>query len=145
MKTMIAKSKILLTRIGAFGLSIAPILVAVGFNWENYTATTKETIKLSAGAIILIFFLFMKSIGKLKLPEKRIIIYLIIFGLSYLLESVLYDLVMLSGSALLGELLELPIEKKAEKMEDELEINKQAEATAKQIKAIQQEETSGRV
>ena len=71
MKTMKAKSKILLTRIGAFGLSIAPILVAVGFNWENYTATTKETIKLSAGAIILIFFLFMKSIGKLKLPEKR--------------------------------------------------------------------------
>lgn len=145
MKTMKTKSKILALRIGAFATSITPILVAVGFNWEQYTISTKETIKLSAGAILLILFMFLKAMGKLKMPEKRIVLYFIIFAMSYLLESVLYDLVLLSGTALLGELLELPIEKKATKMEEEDKINKQAEATAKQIQMVQNQDTSGRV
>lgn len=141
---MKTKSKILALRIGAFASSIAPILIAVGFNWENYTATTTETIKLSAGSIILLFFMFLKAMGKLKLPEKRIILYLIIFSMSYLLQSILYDLTMLSGMALLGELLELPLERAADKMQEQLQIDKQAKATAKQLNKINQNNVSGR-
>lgn len=142
---MKARTKILLMKIAGFGASIAPILIAVGFNWGEYTATVAETIKLSAGAIIVLFFLFLKSMGKLKLPEKRIVLYLILFSLAYLLQSFLNDFVLISGMALLGELLELPIEKKALAMEKEFAINEQAEATAKAIGNYKRDDSSGRV
>lgn len=145
---VVKKSNIIWARIGGYIASIAPILAVIGFNWNDYTETTVGTIKLSIGAIICLAFLFLKSIGKLKFPEKRVVLYLIIFGLAYLLESVLYDLTLISGAALIGEIVELPITHKADLMEKQMKIDETAKATAQQIKAIagnKVQETSGRV
>lgn len=139
------KSKIIWLRIAGYLASITPILVVIGFNWDDYFSTTVGAVKLSIGGIICLSLLFLKSINKLKMPEKRVVFYLIVFGLAYLLESVLYDLVLLTGAALLGEIIDMPITAKADSMQKQLDVNMTAKATAEQIKAVSEDETSGRV
>lgn len=130
------KSNVIWLKLLAFILSIAPILCIIGFNWSEYTVTVVETIKLSIGAIIAIIFVLMKCIGRLKFPEKRVFGYLIVFVMVFLLESILNDLLLFSAGALIGEVLAMPVEYKAKKMEQTLTVDKTAEATAKKLEAI---------
>lgn len=130
------KSNVIWLKLLAFILSIAPILCIIGFNWSEYTVTVVETIKLSIGAIIAIIFVLMKCIGRLKFPEKRVFGYLIVFVMVFLLESILNDLLLFSAGALIGEVLAMPVEYKAKKMEQSLTVDQTAEATAKKLEAI---------
>lgn len=130
------KSNVIWLKLLAFILSIAPILCIIGFNWSEYTVTVVETIKLSIGVIIAIIFVLMKCIGRLKFPEKRVFGYLIVFVMVFLLESILNDLLLFSAGALIGEVLAMPVEYKAKKMEQTLTVDKTAEATAKKLEAI---------
>jgi hypothetical protein len=140
------KSNVIWLKLSAFLLSIAPILLIVAFNWNDYTITVVETIKLSIGGIIAIMFLFLKCIGRLRMPERRVFTYFVVFVMVFLLESILNDLLLFSAGALLGELLALPVEYKAKKMEQEITIDKTADATAKKIENIVKNTTSnGRV
>lgn len=148
MKT--TKSNVLWLKILSFFLSITPILLIVAFNWNEYTVTVVETLKLSVGIIIAIIFMLMKCIGRLKLPEKRVFTYFVVFIMVFLLESILNDLLLFSGGALIGELLAMPVEWKIKSMQITLHIDKTADATVKaldsKIENIVQKYTSkGRV
>ena len=145
-----SKSKVICLRILAFILSILPIILIVAFNWSDYTITVAETIKLSVGLIIAVIFVLLKCVGRLKLPEKRVFVYFIVFSMVFLLESILNDLLLFAGGALLGELLAIPFECKAKTIEKELNIDKTAEATAKALDGklesmIQKHISDGRV
>lgn len=144
------KSNLIWLKILSFILSITPILLIIAFNWNEYTVTVVETLKLSVGMIIAVIFLLLKCIGRLRLPEKRVFTYFVVFAMVFLLESILNDLLLFSGSALLGELLAMPIEWKIKSMSNALHIDKTAEATAKamdsKIEAVVQKHiTNGRV
>ena len=145
-----SKSKVICLRILAFILSILPIILIVAFNWSDYTITVAETIKLSVGLIIAVIFVLLKCVGRLKLPEKRVFVYFIVFSMVFLLESILNDLLLFAGGALLGELIAIPFECKAKTIEKELNIDKTAEATAKALDGklesmIQKHISDGRV
>lgn len=127
------KSNVIKLKIFGFLLSVLPILLIVGFNWNDYTITVMETVKLSVGLIIAIIFVLMKCLGRLKFPEKRVLGYLIVFIMVFLLESILNDMLLFSAGALIGELLAMPLEIKATAMEKEVMIDKTADATAKAL------------
>lgn len=140
------KSNVIWLKLFAFVLSITPILLIIGFNWNEYTVTVVETIKLSIGAIIAIVFVLLKCIGRLKFPEKRVVGYFIVFVMVFLLEAILNDLLLFSAGALIGELLAMPVEIKAKAMEREILVDKTADATAKKIQSVIENHTSnGRV
>ena len=144
------KSNLIWLKILSFILSITPILLIIAFNWNEYTVTVVETLKLSVGMIIAVIFLLLKCIGRLRLPEKRVFTYFVVFAMVFLLESILNDLLLFAGGALIGELSAMPIEWKIKSMSNALHIDKQAEATAKamdsKIEAVVQKHiTNGRV
>ena len=144
------RCNLILLKILAFVLSIAPIIAVVAWNWDDYTISVVQTIKLSIGLVICLIFLLFKCLGRLKLPEKRIFIYLIVFGMIYLLEAILNDMLIFSASALIGELLALPVEWKIKSMSTALHIDKTATATAKALdskieETIKKYTSSGRV
>lgn len=144
------KSNLIWLKILAFVLSVTPILLIIAFNWNEYTVTVVETLKLSVGMIIAIIFLLLKCIGRLRLPEKRVFTYFVVFAMVFLLESILNDLLLFSGGALIGELLALPVEWKIKSMSNALHIDKTAEATAKALDSkieavVQKHITNGRV
>lgn len=144
------KGNLIWLKIFSFVLSITPILIIIGFNWNEYTITVMETLKLSVGIIIAIIFLLLKCIGRLKLPEKRVFTYFVVFVMIFLLESILNDLLLFSGGALIGELLAMPVEWRIKSMQTALHIDKTAEATAKALDSkieniVQKYTSNGRV
>jgi hypothetical protein len=144
------KSNVIWLKLLSFVLSILPIILIVAFNWNEYTITVMETVKLSVGMIIAIIFFLLKCIGRLKMPEKRVFSYLIVFVMVFLLESILNDLLLFAGGALIGELIAIPIEWKVKAMERAIHIYKTADATAKALDdklgdIVKKHMTSGRV
>jgi hypothetical protein len=144
------KSNLIWLKILSFILSITPILLIIAFNWNEYTVTVVETLKLSVGMIIAVIFLLLKCIGRLRLPEKRVFTYFVVFAMVFLLESILNDLLLFAGGALIGELSAMPIEWKIKSMSNALHIDKTAEATAKALDSkieavVQKHITNGRV
>ena len=49
---------------------------------------------------------FLKVIGKLQMP-RRIVLFGIVFVMAYLLQALMNDLILLSGMALAGEVLDM--------------------------------------
>ena len=92
--------------IGSFIISIAPLVVVLALNWGDYTKTPGDTVKLCFGGVFALFLIFLKVIGKLQMP-RRIVFFGILFLLVYLLKSLLDDILLLSGMALAGELIDL--------------------------------------
>ena len=127
------KSNVIKLKLLSFLLSILPIVLIVAFNWSDYTVTVIETVKLSIGGIIALVFLLLKCIGRLKLPEKRVFTYFIVFIMVFLLEAILNDLLVFSAGALIGEFMAIPIEWKIKAMEKTINIDKTANATAKML------------
>lgn len=100
------KTRLVFLYIGSFLVSIAPLLVVLILRWDNYTKTPGDTVKLCFGGAICLFFVFLKVIGKLKMP-RRIVLFGVVFVMAYLLQALMDDLILLSGMALAGELLDL--------------------------------------
>lgn len=140
------KSRLVLLQIGSFIVSIAPLVIVLIINWGKYTKTPGETVKLCIGGIMVAFFIFLKVIGKLKMP-RRIVLFGVVFIMAYLLQAIMDDMVLLSGMALLGEFIDMVcFQGFIKKLKENILIGKTANATTDQVeKVIQKYIGNGRV
>ncbi len=98
------KAKIPFLYILSFVCSIAPVLTYFLVNHKSYISTTPEKIKLLFGGALVVAILIIKAIGHLKI-NSSIVFFAGLFLLSYLLESIISDLIIFSFLALVGEIL----------------------------------------
>ena len=122
--------------IGSFIVSIAPLLTVLILNWDKYAKTPSDTVKLCLGGIICLIFIFMKVVGKLHMPS-RIVFFGIVFIMAYLLQALLYDLILLSGMALIGEVIDVICFQHLIKVTKEnILVGKTASETSKQVEEV---------
>jgi hypothetical protein len=130
------KARLVFLYICSFLVSIAPLVVCFVLNWGDYTKTPGDTVRLSFGGIILATLVFMKVIGKLKMP-RRIVSFGIAFVMAYLLQAVLQDLLLLTGMALLGEFIDYMFFQKAiKKTKEDMLVGKTADVTTAQVEEV---------
>ncbi len=108
----------------SFVVSIAPLAVHFTMNYDRYIGTKAEGIKLLFGGGMVLAILLLKALKKLKIPSG-VWFFGIMFMLSYLLETVLIDLKLLSLLALAGEGMDLIVQAFISKEKQRL-INRQA-------------------
>ena len=131
--------KIVILYIGSLLFSVAPLVMTMTINRGEYFGTPAETLKLCTGGMIATVFIVFKVIGHLKMPSG-ITLYGVIFVMAYLLEALLNDLMLLSGMALLGEIVDAVIFRPLIKKHKEERIaEKTATETAKQLRSVMQE------
>ena len=129
------KRKIILMQILSFILSIAPLVVTVACKWNDYVRVPSDAIKLTIGGIIVLVLIFFKAIGKLKMPQKRVILYLFLLLMCYLLTTILADATFLIAMATLGEIADMCIcQHFIKKWKDQYQIEKNADATTAKMK-----------
>lgn len=130
------KRKLVFLYIGSFLASIAPLLTVLIARWNVYTKSPGDTVKLCIGGVICLFFIFLKVIGKLKMP-RRIVLFGVVFALVYLLKSILDDLLLLSGMALAGELLDMLFFQMAiRRTKEKILIEKTSTATSEKVEEV---------
>lgn len=130
------KRNLVFLYIGSFLVSIAPLLAVLIARWNVYTKTPGDTVKLCIGGVICLFFLFLKVIGKLKMPS-RIVLFGVFFALVYLLKAILDDLLLLSGMALVGELLDMLFFQMAiRRTKENISIEKTSTATSEKVEEV---------
>lgn len=146
MKSTTKKLKVRLAflYIGSFLISIAPLVVVLALNWGDYTKTPGDTVKLCFGGVLALFLIFLKVIGKLQM-SRRIVFFGILFLLVYLLKALLDDILLLTGMALAGEVIDLlcfqrPIKATKEK----ILIEKTSDATANKVEEVMKKFFIGR-
>jgi chromate transport protein ChrA len=118
-----------------FVLSIAPILTYFLLNYDKYVKSIYDGVRLASGGIILACVLLLKVIGKLKMP-CAISTLAMIFILSYLLNSIIADLMIFSFLALLGEALDMLVQVLVRRERARLINSKIATETAKEVSKI---------
>ena len=133
------KVKIPLLYALSFICSISPILTFFLINHREYISTTPEKIKLLFGGALVVSILIIKSLGFLKIKSS-----LVFFGgaflLSYLLESIIHDLLIFSFLALVGEVLAMVVKIFINRERKKIEQEKSGQIVKEAIK-----EVSGRV
>lgn len=130
------KRKLVLLYIGSFIVSIVPLLAVLIARWSVYTKTPGDTVKLCVGGGICLFFIFLKVIGKLKMP-RRIVLFGVVFALVYLLKAILDDLLLLSGMALAGEILDMLFFQMAiRRTKERILIEKTSTATSEKVEEV---------
>lgn len=130
------KRNLVFLYIGSFLVSIAPLLAVLIARWNVYTKTPGDTVKLCIGGVICLFFIFLKVIGKLKMPS-RIVLFGVVFALVYLLKVILDDLLLLSGMALVGELLDMFFFQMAiRRTKERILIDKTSTATSEKVEEV---------
>ena len=102
------KLKLPLLYARSFILSVAPALFYFLINHERYIATRGESVRLLLGGVILVAVLVIKALGYLKI-KSTLAFFAIVFLLSFLLESIIADLLIFSLLALVGELLAVTV------------------------------------
>lgn len=125
---------LVLLYIGSFLTSILPLFIYFFANKEKYVSSVPEAIKLSVGGILLMFFVALKVMGKLKMPS-RLVFFGIVLIMSYLFATILEDLLIISLIAFLSEVVDYFIFQWAIKWMKENRIaEKNAKFTTAQIK-----------
>ena len=123
-------------QVASFLASSAPLAICIILNWDKYTGTPDQTVKLCFGGALGALLIALKAVGKLKIPSA-IACYGIVFIMAYLLDRILTDLMLLSGMALLGELLDIIFFSKAIKnTREQILVGKTADATATQVEEV---------
>ena len=136
MKKTNLKVRLVILSIASFIVSVAPLIVCLFLNRSDYVKTPGDGIKLTLGGIILAIFVFLKVIGKLKMP-RRIVAFGIVFVMAYLLQAVLQDLLLLSGMALMGEFIDYAIfQRVIKKTREDLLVDKTADATTAKVEEV---------
>lgn len=131
------KTKLIWLEIFSFIVSVTPLLIAVSCNIGHYCTTTSDTIRISIGGFVVLLILFLKSIGKLKMPERRVVTYGIWFGICFLLNSVIQDCILLVGMAWLGEALDYFFFQFAiRKLRKEIEVDAISNATTDKVEDV---------
>ena len=129
----------------SFLASIIPLGLVVWMHRDEYIATVGQAVKLSIGGIIVAILLLLKIIGKLKMP-RRVTAFAMIFILSWLLAVVLQDLMLLSGAALIGEVVdEIFFRRSIKRLDERIHMEKSADVTVQRMEQMMQKYAGGRV
>lgn len=129
----------------SFLASIIPLGLVVWMHRDEYIATVGQAFKLSIGGIIVAILLLLKIIGKLKMP-RRVTALAMIFILSWLLAVVLQDLMLLSGAALIGEVVdEIFFRRSIKRLDERIHMEKSADVTVQKMEQMMQKYVGGRV
>lgn len=112
-KPMNPSVKKVLLQILGYVLSIAPLAVVFGLKWDTYTATTQSSISLGVGGAISLVLILIKSLGKVPKNIHPIIKYIVALVLVFALDPIIQDLKILLSAAIVGELIDLPIQHQA--------------------------------
>ena len=129
----------------SFLASIIPLGLVVWIHRHEYVATVGQAVKLSIGGIIVAILLLLKIIGKLKMP-RRVTAFAMIFILSWLLAVVLQDLMLLSGAALFGEVVdEIFFRRSIKRLDERIHMEKSADVTVQKMEQMMQKYVGGRV
>lgn len=98
------KIKLPLLYVLSFACSVAPALIYFAVNHERYIGTKGASVRLAFGGVLLIAVLVIKALGYLKI-KSTLIFFSLAFLFSFLLESIISDLLIFSFLALVGELV----------------------------------------
>jgi hypothetical protein len=129
----------------SFLLSIAPLVIALSVNWSDYVKTPADGIKLSIGGGMLVVLIFLKAIGRLKMPAKRVLAYMFALAFCYFLQAILNDLVFLLLMATIGEISDLLfVQKTLVKAREQLQMEKQGNVVADKLETIVKKYMEGR-
>ena len=99
-------SKLLSLELLGFAASVLPLLITVIVRWDRYIKVPAGKFRLTFGLMVVLLFMLLKALGKLKMP-RRVFVFAMISGLAWVLQSVLYDLSLLSGMAFIGEMVDM--------------------------------------
>ena len=136
MKKKKLRLNLVLLQLGSFLVSVAPLLTVLIANWGKYTKTPSDILKLCVGGFFVVLFIFLKVIGKLQMP-RRIVLFGVVFLMSYLLKAIMDDMILLSGMALGGEALDFIFFQRAIRITKEnILIGKTADATTQQFEEV---------
>ena len=119
----------------SFLCSVLPVTIYFAINHAKYISTVPAKIKLGIGAVALIAIVVLKLCGKLKI-NSRIVVFGIVFALSYLLDSILDDLLIFSGLALLGEALDMIVGIFIKREKRKIAVNETAQANADAMEKV---------
>ena len=139
------KRRLRLLYVCSFLFTLAPVLTVVIINWKSYVETPAQAFKLTVGGVLAAAILLFAVLGKLKIPSG-VVCCAVVFMLAFLLESVLDDLKILSGALLLGMVIDYIFFKRAIRATNEqLLVDRAADATAERVEAILNNYIGGRV
>lgn len=111
-----------------FVCSIAPVCITCAVNRQEYFSRPGGGWRLGIGAVICVVLVLLIFFDKIKAPPT-VWIFGAVFGVAYLLEAILQDLVLLSGMALVGELIYYAVFRwSAKRMEKKYEARLTAQA-----------------
>lgn len=129
------KFKIIGLYVLSFLCSVLPVTIYFAINHAKYISTVPAKIKLGIGAVVLIVIVVLKLVGKLKI-NSRIVVFGIVFALSYLLDSILNDLIIFSGLALLGEALDMIVSIFIKREKRKIAVSETAQANADAMEKV---------
>ena len=127
--------KIVALYILSFLCSVLPVLIYFLINHSKYISTVPDRIRLGVGAVALLVIIALKLAGKLKV-NSRIVVFAIVFGFSYLLESILDDLLVFSFLALIGEALDMIVGIFIKREKRKALLKESAEANAQEFEKV---------
>lgn len=127
--------KIVALYILSFLCSVLPVLIYFLINHSKYISTVPDRIRLGVGAVALLVIIALKLAGKLKV-NSRIVVFAIVFGFSYLLESILDDLLVFSFLALIGEALDMIVGIFIKREKRKALLKESAEANAQELEKV---------
>ena len=120
----------------SFIASVTPVAIVVIMNADKWFSTPRETVKIGIGAMIGIVLIILKVLGKIKMP-RRLVTFGIVFAMVYLLSSLLPDMLLLTGMAFLGEVLDVLFFQWAiRSTREQITAERTADVTAKQVESI---------
>lgn len=136
MKTL----KLKLLEGGGILTSLAPLLVIIAINWNDYVvAAGGQSWKLSVGGVMAVGIIAALTIGKMKLPGLKTF-FAILLVIIFLLEPILADLKLLCAAALGGQIINgFTFELFAKKYKETTTMEKQADINAKATQKVIEE------
>ena len=130
------KVKLFWLTVGGFFASVTPLLAVLVANRARYFSTSTDSVKLCFGGGIVAVLLFLKVIGRLKIPGDATVVGVVML-LSYLLAPVLDDLTLLCGAYLVGSLAEMiAFRRPAKRLREKMKMNAQADTTAGRVENL---------
>lgn len=127
------KIKLFVLYILSFSVSVLPVLIYFFSNADRYFIKEQDKVRLCCGLLLLTAIIFLKVIGKLKMPS-RVAFFSTVFILCYLLESVLGDILVFTFLALVGEIMDSICQIFIRRTREKILVMKTAQATAYEIK-----------
>lgn len=141
--------KLNLLKAGGVFTSIAPLVVVIIINWNEYVmAAGGQTWKLTIGGTIAVVLIALSVLGKMKISGRKTL-FTILLVVVFLLEPIIADMKLLCACALGGEILNgITFEQFAKKYQETITMEKQANINAKATEEVLEKivnKTSGRV